>query len=290
MVLLLLLVVPGRSAAEGTNSFPTLSEVFQGRMFPNKTERDVFFLQAICVRYPSQWPDLLLANLTVQDYVMDPAKLTRFISELSAAMEGRNDLVASTNLAVITSDPGFYANTNAYRPDILKAAAQALMRIGPNGRTALAGSFTRQHYSADPGSLELLASTIGEEHPSSPELASALAATAFDFATTNGGMYPRCTMVAAENLLLLPGGVEVVRNRLQIQAVFNDPGRFEAVADGIAAAAKSADLKIELEALEAGITIKLDTLAKAPGEYRDELESLRGRIRTLLEAPSHSGP
>jgi hypothetical protein len=133
----------------------------KGRTFRNDFERDVFFLQAIHDHYTSFWPDLLEANISVQDYVQSPAKLLRFIDELGKAMRDQNEPVACTNLALIIGNAAYYANTNAYHPEILRAAAEALIKIGPNGRSALAAAFTESHYCSDPASLEQLAQVIG---------------------------------------------------------------------------------------------------------------------------------
>lgn len=266
-----------------TNSFPAPADVFQGRAFANKFDRDVFFLQAIHNRYRSQWPALLEANINVTEYVQSPAKLLRFIDELGSAMAGRNDSEASARLALITSDKNFYANTNGYVPEILRAAARSLMKIGPNGCKALAASFSESHYRDDPQSLEDLAKVIGEERPSDSELAGALAATAFGFSTTNGGSYPRCTTDALQNLLRLPEGASIVRTNLNKAEVFADPGRFQAVTEAIAAA-HAADLATNLIALDTDTTAKLGTLTNSPGAYRDDLQQLQTGIQKAIAA------
>ena len=264
-----------------TNSFPTPAEVLQGRTFANQLERDEFFLRAIHNRYPSQWPRLLDANITVTDYVESPAKLLRFVDELGVAMEDRNDPAASARLAWITSDKSFFANTNGYHPEIQQAAARALIKIGPVGRKALASSFSESHYRDDPASLEDLAKVIGKEHPSDPDLAKALATTAFNFSTTDGGSYPRCTSEAVQNLLRLPEGVSAVRTNLNKAEVFADPGRFQAVTDGIAAA-HAADLTTNLVALNNDAKAKLETLTNSPGAYRDDLQQLEAGIQKTI--------
>jgi hypothetical protein len=273
-----------------TNSFPTVSEVFEGRTFSNQFERGVFFLQAIHDRYASHWPALLDANITEQDFIESPAKLLRFVNELGAAMRDRNDPVAATNLALITSDRRFFTDINAYRPEIVRAAAQALIEIGPNGRKALALSFSESHYRDDPESLEELAKVVGEEQPADPDLVVALAATAFDFSTTNGGIYPRCTTEAVKNLLRLPEGDGVVRTHLNAGEMFGNPVRFQAIVDGIASA-HAADLAADLTAVDAKIKAKLAVLKNSPGDYRDALEDLDGRIGKTVEnfAPSKHG-
>src|SRR5215813_3625776 len=124
--------------ASKSNTFPDVSDVFQGRTFKNEFERDVFFLRSIHDHHRQHWAALLQANITPDEYVRSPAKLLRFVDELGHAMSDRNDLAASTNLALLTSNEAFYANTNAYHPEILRAAAQALIKIGPSGRKALA--------------------------------------------------------------------------------------------------------------------------------------------------------
>jgi hypothetical protein len=265
----------------GTNSFPSVAEVLGGRTFETYTEQDVYFLRAIHDRYPAQWPDLLAANITVKDYLLSPEKLERFVNELGEAMEGRNDPAACTNLAMLTGDPTFYANANTYHPEILQAAARALMRIGPAGSKALVSAFTESHYGADPGSLEDLADAIGEEHPAGSEFVQALAATAFDFATTNGSYYPRCTAAAVKNLLGLKDGFSAVRAHLRTEEILGNPGRFQAVMDGIAAG-RAGQLATNLVAIQAQVRAKLEGLTNSPGGYRDDLRELDSRIgRTL---------
>src|SRR5262245_45937011 len=164
------------NAAEpgGTNSFPSPNEIFRGRSFTNKFERDVFFLRTIRESYPEHWAPLLAANITVTDYVLAPDKLQRFIDELGAAMAGKDDLAAITNLAAITTTPDFYANTNAPRPDLQRAAASALIKIGPRGAQALASSFSEVHYRMDSASLEVLAEAVGKSGTTDPKLTEAL--------------------------------------------------------------------------------------------------------------------
>lgn len=271
----------------GTNSFPAPADVFHGRTFPNKSERDVFFLQAIHDRYSSQWPALLEANINVTEYVQSPAKLLQFINELGTAMAGRNDPEASARLALITSDKNFFANTNGYVPEILQAAARALIKIGPNGRKALAASFSESHYRDDPESLEDLARVIGEERPPDPEIAQVLAATSFRFSTSNGASYSRCTTETVQNLLRLPEGTSIVRTNLNKPEVLADPGRFQAVILAIATA-RAAELTTNLVALESDATAKLATLTNSPGPYRDDLEQLQACIQkavTELQSP-----
>jgi hypothetical protein len=271
--------VPGAA----TNSFPAPADVFQGRSFANKFDRAVFFLQAIRDRYPSQWPALLEANINVTEYEQSPAKLLQFIDELGTAMAGRNDPMASARLALITSDKSFFANTNGYVPEILQAGARALIKIGPTGRSALAASFSETHYRDDPESLEDLAKVIGEVGPSDPDLAKALAATAFNFSTTNGASYPRCTTEAVQNLLRLPEGASIVRSNLNKAQVFADPGRFQAVTDGITTA-RATDLATNLAALDNDATAKLAALTNSPGAYRDDLKDLQVGIQKAIAA------
>jgi hypothetical protein len=262
----------------GTNSFPTVAEVFQGRIFTNKFERAVFFLRAIHDRYPSHWGDLLEVNITLADYAEAPAKFLEFVDELGAAMKDRNDAAASARLGLILSEPGFFTNADAYHPEILRAAAKSLIQFGPIGCEALAASINERHYRLDVESLEELVRTIGEEQPSDPELAQALAATAFDFSTANGGMYPRCTTEAVKNLLRLPGGVLAVRGHLGTNEVFGDPVRFQAVVDGIASAQATA-LRTNLAAIGIRVETRLALLANSPGDYREALAALQERIR-----------
>lgn len=271
----------GESTQTASNAFPTLPEVFQGRQFATKLERDVFFLRAIRDRYPTQWPALLQANITVQDYVQAPDKLLRFVNELAIATRDRNDSVASATLARITSDKDFFANTNAYHPEILQAAAQALIAIGPDGWKALAGSFTRDHYRQDAESLEELARVVAKERPADSELSHALAATAFDFSTADGGTYPHCTAETVKDLLSLPNGAALVRDHLKTEDVVHDPARFQAVMDGIAAG-QAANLSANLTAIESAVKTKLATLTNSPGAYRDDLRDLDTRLQKTI--------
>jgi len=269
LVLFLFVVSPLRLAAapdqQATNSFPAPADVFQGRQFANKLERDVYFLRAIHDRYPDQWPALLEANITVDDYVQSPDKLLRFINELAIAMRDRDDSVSCSNLARVVSDKDFFANTNAYRAELLQASAQALIQIGPNGRKALAAAFNQDHYRVDHGSLEDLAKVISTEKAADGELARALAATAFDFDTADGGTYPRCTTEMVKALLSLPDGAAVIKPCLTTNGIIHDPARFQAVIDGIAAA-RNVDLATNLAALNTSVIAGLAGLTESPGD------------------------
>jgi hypothetical protein len=278
-----------KSPSLGTNGpFPEVSEVLQGRQFATRFEREVFFLRRVREGYPAHWSPLLGANITVADYVQAPAKLLRFVQALGAATAGTDDRAASTNLAAITSDPVFYANTNAYRPEILREAASALIQIGPSGRRALADSFTEHHYRIDPESLADIAAVVGKSGVSDSRLAAALAATAFTFTAINGGFYPRCTEQAVKNLLRLPESAAVSAAHLNAKEVLEDPGRFQAVVDGLAAA-RAVVLATNLVALEHEVAAKLSSLTNSPGPYRDELYNLHVRIRQTVSQlqPSH---
>ena len=155
----------------GTNRFPSAAEVLGSQTFDNSTEQNIYFLRAIRDRYNSRWSDLLDANISLQEYILSPEKLERFVDELGDAMRDRNDSVACSNLVLIAGDPAFYADTNNYHVEILQAAARALIKIGPAGRKALASCFTETHYRTDSGSLEDLSDVIGEERPATRRLA-----------------------------------------------------------------------------------------------------------------------
>jgi hypothetical protein len=276
-------------ATPGTNTFPTVPEVLGGQTFKSYAEQDIYFLRSIHDRYHDHWSDLLEANLTLNDFVVSPEKQLRFVNELGEAMRGRNDLPACTNLALITSDPTFYANTNVSRPEIIAAAAKALIRIGPAGRQALVSTFTQSHYRIDPASLEVLADAIGEERPDDPRLVTALAATAFDFSTTNGAFYPHCAMVAVKNVLWLTNGPAAVQAHLKIEECLNNPGRFQSIVDGIAAA-QAKELSANLAAVEPEVKARLAALATSPGGYRDDLSELENRIKkALMELGRNNG-
>ena len=264
-----------------TNSFPSLYDVLQGKVFPTDFDRDVFFLRAIHDRYSTQWPGFLQANITVDEYLHSPAKLLRFVNVLGNATAGSDDPVTITNLAAVTGDPVFYANTNGYVPEIQRAATKALINLGPNGRKTLVSCLGENHYRADTESLEDLMATIGDERPADSMFTSALAAVAFDFTTPSGGMYPRCTTAATTNLLRLPDGVAAVRARLKIENIFDNPGRFTAVTEGIAAV-RATDLRTNLAAIEAEVKTRLGTLTNSPGAYQDDLQDLESRLRGTL--------
>jgi hypothetical protein len=272
---------PPSGGIPGSGSFPSVNEVLEGRVFPSKTERDVYFLRRIHDRYPASWPALVEANITVDEYVWSASKLQRFVDELGTAMEGNNDLVASTNLARITSERAFYANTNSYRHEVVRSAALALIKIGPKGRHALAGSFTTEHYQAHHDSLEEIASVIGTVRVPDSVLVEALVATAFTLSAGDGATYPSCTRSAVTNLLSLPGGTSLVRTNLDPTKVFEDVGRYQSIVDGIAAA-HATELATNLVQLDNSVTSKLGTLANIPGTYRDELVELQNRIRGAL--------
>jgi hypothetical protein len=268
-----------------TNSFPNINEIFQGRMFASKFDRDVFFLKTIRESYPAQWAPLLGANILESDYVLAPDKLQKFVEELGAAVEGTGDLVAVTNLAVITSEPSFYANTNAVRPGILRAAARALIGIGPSGRQVLADSFSESHYRLDRESLEIFGDAAGESGVSDPRLTTALAATAFTFTATNGGYYSECTRKTVVNLLRLPGGTGVVRSHLNEKEIFDNPGRFQDVVDAIVEA-RVVPLYNDLGKIAPAVDSKLKSLPASADPYRKELSELKARISDALD-PQH---
>ena len=272
-----------RGADQAANAFPTPAEVFQGRTFASESERDIFFLRAIHDRYPEHWPELLEANVTERDYIQTPAKMLRFVQELGEAMRDRDDPAAIKNLATVISDKRFFTNINAYHPEILDAAAQVLMQSGPDGRKALAASFSEDHYRDDAESLAELAKIVGEQKPADPVLAKALAATAFNFSTANGGIFPHCTTESVRNLLLLPSGVAEVRTHLNTNEIFGNPVRFESVIDGVTAADAS-DLKTNLTAMAADVKAKLAALKNNPGDYRDAVQELADAVRRALEA------
>jgi hypothetical protein len=280
--------LPGRPSNHSA-PFPEVNEVLQGRAFSSNFDRDVFFLRRIRDSYPSSWEPLLKANITVADYLAASSKLRRFVEELGAAMENRNDAVACTNLALIVSSPEFYANTNVYHPEVIRTAAQSLIKIGPSGRRALAKAFTEDHYRTDSVSLEELAKVVGAARIPDDVLPKALEQTAFSFATQDGANYPRCTRTAVENLLRLTMGPELVATHLSLTNVLSDPGRFQAIVEGIAAV-RATSLATNLVQLEPGIVAKLTVLTNSPGAYRDEVEDLRVRIQravlSLQQKPS----
>ncbi len=274
--------LPGQSLRSGTNSFPDLNEVLQGRTFESAFQRDVFFLQTIQSNYPAHWAPLLQVNISAGEYVQSPEKLLRFVDELGTAVAGTDDVFAISNLAAIVSDPVYCANTNAYRPGISQAAAWALIKIGPKGRQTLANSFTESRYRADPVSLEVLADAIGRSGVGDEHLAAALSATVFCFTTTKGGHYPRCTEQATRALLRLPGGTSAVVKHLNGKEVLNDPGRFQAVIDGIAAA-RALALSTNLRELATQAAAKLSAIPAGPSAYREDLCELQARLKKTMD-------
>lgn len=271
-----------RAIAADTNAFPNPAEILQGRTFTNQTDRSVFFLRAIRSGYPQHWSALLEANINEQQYIQFPDKLERFINELALATQGQDDPTAIATLRMITSDKKFYTNINEYHPEVLRAAARALIKMGPAGRKALADCFTESHYREDSQSLSELAKTVGEEKPADQNLTVALSATAFGYTTTNGGIYPRYTAQAVESLLHLPQGPLAVKTHLNIDEMFADPVRFQSVVDGIAAA-QSITLITNLPAFDTSIREKLVALKTYPGDYRDALEELHSRIQKATD-------
>jgi len=286
LVLILQLTAVLAAAAQETNGFPDLNEVFQGRAFTNTFERDVFFLRAIRDRYPAQWPSLLAVNMTPGDYVVSPEKMQRFVAEVGAAAEGTDDALVLSNLAAVISLPDYY--TNVARPELEQAVVNALIKLGPKGRLALAGAFSETHYRLDPGSLEIAADAVGKSGVSDTNVANALAATAFIFTTANGGSYPRCTERAVEGLLGLTNGIAVARAHLTTNAMFADPGRFQSVVDGVGAAHATA-LLTKLEQLLSAAEVKLSTISPGPDPYRDDLAELEPRIKKTVELLDSSG-
>jgi hypothetical protein len=272
-----------------TTFFPDANEILKGRVFRSTFERDVYFLRRIHEDYAQHWPSLLGANIVVKDYVQSPDKLRRFVEELGTAMEGIDDVPAITNLAAITSDPGFYANTNAYRPEVLRAAGSALIKIGPRARGALADSFSAYHYRTDTASLAIFAEVIGKSGILDSNLSGALAATAFTFTATNGGSYPGLTRCAITNLLSLPNGTSVIAAYFSPKQLFKDPGRFQAIVDGVAAA-HAFGLSTNLTELSAQVGGKLNALPTKPDPYRDDLLDLQERITKALEQLREKSP
>ena len=102
----------GQVDSTSTNSFPNVSDIFQGRVFANRFDRDVFFLKTIRERYPAQWAPLLGANIQESDYVLAPDKMQKFVEALGTAVADTDDYVAVTNLVIITSEPSYYAKTS----------------------------------------------------------------------------------------------------------------------------------------------------------------------------------
>jgi len=269
-------------APKSQSPFPDVNQVLQGRGFESAEEREVFFLRKIRESYPQHWPALLQTNIIVQDYVAAPDKLLRFIQKVGKVCAETDDQIASTNLAVIVSNPTFYANTNAYRPSLLQEAAWVLLRIGPSGRRALGDAFNVTHYRQDPPSLEVLANAIGRTGSADTNLSHALARTIFEFTSANGGFFPHCTSVCVTNLLRLPGGMEALAPHLVPEALLNDPGRFQTVLSALPASSVS-PIASQVEALSRSVTDKLQTLTNSPGEYRDELKALQSSIQILLK-------
>jgi hypothetical protein len=263
------------------SAFPSISEVLQGRTFGSKFERDVFFLKEVRQKYPAFWTPLLEANITLNDYAWNPSKLRLFLEELGSAVEDSNDIAACTNVVRIISDPAFYAHTNAYRAELTESAARTLIKVGREGKRALTGAFTQEHYRIDPGSLVDLATVIGSERVADQDLAKALEAAAFRFSTVDGGSYPRCTEAFVKTLLTSPTGEGLVRINLKPEGVLADPGRFQAVVDGVGAAHASG-LATNLEVIRDRLAVRLAALTNSPGAYRDDLGDLQMRLQQTI--------
>ena len=90
-------------------------------------------------------------------------------------------------------------------------------------------------------------------------------------------------MPAAQNhvRLRLSDGASAVPAHLIMENIFDNPGRFQAVVDGLAAAHAS-DLATNLAAVQAQIRIRLAGLTNSPGAYRDDLQELEVRIERTL--------
>jgi hypothetical protein len=288
VVILTILFGPAKWVrADETNGFPNPAEVFQERVFTNGFERDVFFLSQIRQKYSAYWPSLLAANITPGGYVVAPEKLQRFITEVGASTENSDDAFARANIASVITNADFY--TNASQVQVLRAVVSSLNNMGPKGRLALAGAFEQNHYRTDPESLEALAEVIGKSGISDSNISDALAATAFSLTAANGGSYPRCTKTAVVNLLSLTNGAAVLSPHLNTNEVFRDPGRFQAVVDGIAEA-HTQTLVSQLEALSLDVKTKISLQAPGPNPYRDDLEDLEIRLRRAIESlqrPDH---
>jgi hypothetical protein len=271
----------GSESAATTNTFPSVPEVLGGRTFENFTEQDIYFMRSIHDRYHDHWSDLLAANLTLNDFTVAPEKLLRFVTELGEAMRGKDDPDAWAQLSEITGDPTFYANKDVSRPEIIKAAAKALIKMGPAGRKALLSTFSVEHYRTDPGSLEILADAVGEERVGDVEFVTALTAVAFSYTTTNGAFYPHCVTCAVSNLLSLTNGLTAVQGHLKIEEILNNPGLFQGVVDGVVLA-HADGVTTNLAAIQPKIESRLKELAGLPGGYRDDLQELRLRIERAL--------
>ena len=87
----------------------------------------------------------------------------------------------------------------------------------------------------------------------------------------------------------LPDGASAVRTNLENAKVFGDPGRYQAVMDGIAAA-HGADLSTNLTTLDGAVKTKLGTLTNSPGAYRDDLQELESRLRKTIVGLGKPGP
>jgi len=266
-----------RSAEAGPEAFPEITEVLQGRIFDTKFDRDVVFLRRIREDFHRHWADFLEANLTEKEFVQVPDKMAKFLEKLAKSTAGTDDATTAEKLAVLVTDPVFYANTNAYRPDLLTAAARTLIGLGPKGCQAFAGTFSLAHYRTDPVSLELFAEVAGKSGTGDPKVQAGLAAVAFTFATERGGSFPRCTRVAVRQLLALPGGVEVVRPFMHAPAAMEDPGRFRDIVVGIVAA-RVPGLKGELEGIARQAVAKLAAMPPGASAYRDEVTGLRSAL------------
>jgi hypothetical protein len=109
----------------------------------------------------------------------------------------------------------------------------------------------------------------------------AMAATAFTFTATNGGSYPGCTREVTKSLLRLPDGTAAVSVRLKADEVFKDPGRYQAVVDGIAEA-RAVQLSTNLVEMAGAISAKAKQLSNSPGPYLDDLTELQVHVERAI--------
>jgi hypothetical protein len=74
----------------------------------------------------------------------------------------------------------------------------------------------------------------------------------------------------------------MVQARFTAERVLDNPGRFQAVVDGIAAA-RAIGLRTNLVALQTVVSGRLMALSNSPGAYREDLKQLETRIKRTVE-------
>jgi hypothetical protein len=81
--------------------------------------------------------------------------------------------------------------------------------------------------------------------------------------------------------LRLPGGPAAVRTHLNSEEIFRDPGRFQAVVDGVGIG-RGVQLSTNLVEMSGAITAKAKQLSGSPGPYLDDLTELQRGVEKAI--------